>query len=50
MVNLQWLSRSKDESRDLESSLLPFQLAASLDSDEDTIYGLLRLRPDSLST
>ncbi len=36
--------------RDLESSLLPFQLAASLDSDEDTIYGLLRLRPDLLST
>ena len=35
---------------DLESRLLPFQLAASLDSGEDTIYGLLRLRPDLLTT
>ncbi len=34
--------------RDSETGFLPFQLAASLDSDETTIHGLLRMRPDLL--
>lgn len=35
--------------RDDESGFHPYQLAASLDADLSTIYGLLRLRPDLLA-